>query len=72
MATKKVDRGELEERARDRAECERCVYRDMGCICCEKMALAWAWYYLCLEIPIIRRLASVPQPCYLREELENG
>ena len=64
----KNDRGWLERQARDRTECNGCVYKDADCLECNKMALLWAWYYFCLEMPILKKLARVPQPCYLKEE----
>lgn len=64
----KNERGWLERQARDRTECDGCLFKDAGCIECDRMALRWAWYYFCLEMPILKKLARVPQPCLLKED----
>ena len=63
----KNDHGWLERQARNRTECADCILKDSGCVQCEKMALSCAWYYFCLKMPILKKLAKVPQPCWAKE-----
>ena len=52
-----------------REECKGCFWYGKGIVLCAKLDLSWAWYDLQKTIPILRRMAQEPEPCWGREEI---
>lgn len=54
-----------------RDECKGCVFAGKGLLHCAELDLRWALYELKKTIPLLRRTAEEPEPCWMREMEEE-
>ena len=50
-----------------RDECKGCIWYGKDILHCAALDLRWALYDLQMTIPILRRIAEEPEPCWSRE-----
>ena len=70
MEKKAVLRG-IGWRKKMRDECKGCIFAGKGLLHCAGLDLRWALYELKKTIPLLRRTAEEPEPCWMREMEEE-